>query len=318
MLIDTVKIKIRAGRGGNGSLTMNLESPTGGDGGAGGNIIFVGDENVYDLSWYDYGRTYKSGFGENGAKGHKTGSDGADLVLMVPLTTEIRHGRRLICRIDKHGQKEVVLQGAAGGFGNISISKESEDGVYDPLALPVEGSPSVDKEITLMLKLQADVIFLGLPNAGKSSMLNVLTDAQAKVAAYAFTTLEPQIGMMQGIKLMDLPGLIEDTAEGKGLGTRFVKHTESTRLVVHFLSLTEADPLNGYQVIRKEIAAISPKLAAVPEILVLTKSDEVTPEIITKVTKDFGKQGIKPLIASIIDDDSISKLRSAIKAQLRK
>lgn len=318
MLIDKVAIKIQSGRGGNGSNAISITGDaSGADGGAGGNIYVVGDENIYDLGWFDYGRTYKAGNADNGERRHKTGADGDDLVLKVPLTTEIRHNKRLICRISKHGQKEPLLQGGAGGFGNMSISKASKDGIYDKNVLPQNGESGIVKELNLILKLQCDVIFLGLPNAGKSSMLNTLTDAQAKVAAYAFTTLEPQIGLMKGIKLMDLPGLIERTAEGKGLGTRFVKHTETARLIVHFVSLIEEDPIKGYKLIKKEVEAISPNLAGLPEIVVLTKTDEVDQKTITKYTNKFKKLGIEPLTVSIIDDIAIDKLREAIMSGLK-
>lgn len=318
MLIDKVLITIQSGRGGNGSNAINVVgSASGADGGAGGNVYVIGDENIYDLSHFTFGKTYKAGNGENGERRLKTGADGKDLIIKVPLITEIRHNKRLICRISKHGQKEPLLQGGAGGFGNTSISKASKDGIYNDSVLPQKGEAGIEKEINLILKLQSDVIFLGLPNAGKSSMLNTLTDAQAKVAPYAFTTLEPQIGLMKGIRLMDLPGLIEKTAEGKGLGTRFLKHTETARLVVHFVSLIEENPINGYKIIKKEVEDISEYLASLPEIVVLTKTDEVDSKIIKKNISAFNKIGINPLTVSIIDDESIEKLKEAIIENLK-
>jgi len=318
MLNDFVEIKIKSGRGGNGSMAMNMEHAAGGDGGRGGDIYFQGDENIYDLSWFDNGRTYKAGNGEHGAKKHQQGLDGKDLILKVPLQTVIRRNRRLVTIIDHHNQREIALKGGSGGFGNVSISNASKDGVYDQTALPSIGSEGKLLEVNLTLNLQGDVIFLGVPNAGKSSILNLLTDAKVKVAPYAFTTLEPQLGMMEGIVLMDLPGLIENTAEGKGLGTRFVKHALSSKLIAHFVSLTEQDPIATYHTIRKEIEAIDPRLAQLPEILILTKSDEVTPQIISEVKSKFSKINLSPITVSIIDDDALAMLKTLIKETLAK
>jgi GTP-binding protein len=194
--------------------------------------------------------------------------------------------------------------------------------------LSEEPLPGSTKDLVLILKLQSDVIFIGLPNAGKSSMLNLLSDANAKIAAYAFTTLEPQLGLMDGIKLMDLPGLIEGTFEGKGLGTRFVKHTETSRLVAHFISLEnmksteginskdEPDLMENYKVMRKEIENIDPKLFAKPELVVLTKTDSVEPSLVKKGEKIFQEIGVPVVSVSIIDDAAIAKLRAKIKEML--
>jgi len=230
--------------------------------------------------------------------------------LMVPLVTEVHVKNRVPFRISKHGQREMVLAGGRGGYGNVTIYKHLAENLNSE---PVAGDT---KELTLILKLQADVIFIGLPNAGKSSMLNSLSDANAKIAAYAFTTLEPQLGLMDGIRLMDLPGLIEGTYEGKGLGTRFVKHTETSRLTAHFVSLENLDILESYKSIRTEIENIDPKLFAKPEIVVLTKTDSVDAEAIKKAEKIFKKLGVPVVSVSMIDDASIAKLREEIKKML--
>ena len=149
-------------------------------------------------------------------------------------------------------------------------------------------------------------------------MLNALSDAKAKIAAYAFTTLEPQLGLMDGIRLMDLPGLIEGTFEGKGLGTKFVKHTETSKMVVHFISMENPDLMASYESIRKEIQNIDPKLFIKPELVVLTKTDMVEPELVKKAEKLFEKIKVPVLSVSIIDDASIAQLRAKIKAMLGK
>lgn len=312
MLKDQVKITIKSGMGGRGSTAMNLLRASGGDGGRGGNIFMVGSENVYDLSWFDDTRNYKAGRGEDGHKRHKTGSDGEDVVLMVPLVTEVHVNNRTPFRISKHGQKELILPGGRGGYGNITI--------YKHLEVELNGEPELGrtKDLVLVLKLQSDVIFIGLPNAGKSSMLNALSDAKAKIAAYAFTTLEPQLGLMDGIRLMDLPGLIEGTYTGKGLGTKFVKHTETSKMVVHFVSMEDPDLMASYQSIRTEIQNIDPKLFVKPELVVLTKTDTVEPELVKSAEKLFEKIKVPVLSVSIIDDASIAQLREKIKAMLGK
>jgi len=311
MLKDEVKIKIQSGNGGKGSLAVNLRHASGGNGGKGGNIYIEGSENIYDLGWFDEDRTYKAGHGESGRSRRKSGSDGADTILKVPLVTEVHVNNRTPFRIAKDGQREMVLAGGAGGYGNITMLK-----LQDP-KLTEEALPGRSKEIVLELKLQSDVIFIGLPNAGKSSMLNLLSDAKAKIAAYAFTTLEPQLGLMDGIRLMDLPGLIEGTFEGKGLGTRFVKHTESSKLVAHFISMENTDLLEAYNTIRTEIKNIDPKLFEKPELIILTKTDSVDLEPVKKAENLFIKMGLPVVCVSIVDDDAIKSLRNKIKDMLK-
>jgi len=312
MLKDQVKITIKSGAGGRGSVAMNLLHANGGDGGMGGNVYMQGSENLYDLGWFDYREIYKAGKGEDGQKRRRTGSDGTDIILFVPLVTEVHVNNRVPFRITKHGQKELILKGGRCGYGNITISKHKEE------KLSEESLPGATKDLTLVLKLQSDVIFVGFPNAGKSSMLNLLSEANAKIAAYAFTTLEPQLGLMEGIKLMDLPGLIEGSYEGKGLGTRFVKHTETSKLVAHFISMENPDLMESYQTMRTEIKNIDPKLFVKPELVVLTKTDLVDSAYVEKGEKLFQKIGLSVVSVSIIDDDAIAKLRKEIKNMLSK
>ena len=318
MLKDKVTITIKSGGGGQGSLATNLDFNVGGDGGYGGNIYIKGSENVYDLKWFDDDRIYKAGRGEDGAKRRRTGSDGESVTILVPLVTEVHVRNRTPFRISKDGQTELILEGGRGGCGSITIGKHKNEikEKDQEVELSVKGEPGKLETVTLELKLQSDVIFIGYPNAGKSSMLNLLSDAKAKVAAYAFTTLEPQIGMMEGIKLMDLPGVIEGTSEGRGLGTGFVKHTENCRLVAHFVSLENEDPMAIYKTLRTEIKNINPELATKPEIVLLTKTDEADPKMITKVSKQFEKLGLPVVCVSVIDDASIDALKVKLKQQL--
>jgi len=303
MLKDKINITIKSGAGGNGSDAMNLDRIDGGDGGFGGNVFFRGSENVYDLTSFDFGRTYEAGRGKNGAGKHATGPDGEDITLLVPLTTEVHIGNRVPFKISEHNQVEKILKGGLGGFGNITIRRHPDE------TLSSTGEPGVKKDITLILKLKSDIIFLGYPNAGKSSLLNSLSDAKAKIAPYAFTTLEPQLGLMDGVRLMDLPGLIEGTSEGKGLGTKFVKHTESCKLVAHFVSYENTEPIATYKSLRAEIKEISEDLYNRPEIIILTKSDETTPEHIAEIEAEFKKLGLEAVSCSVLDDESIKRVR---------
>lgn len=314
MLKDETKIKIQSGRGGNGSMGMFKDQASGGDGGKGGDVYVIGKENIYDLSWFDFGHTYKALKADDGHKRRKSGADGKDMILQVPLTTDVYVNDHLYTTIDKHNQKVMLLKGGKGSLGNISLKKISADGYFEEIKNDVGDGKNAD--VRLVYKMQADAMFLGYPNAGKSSMLNELTNAVAKTAGYAFTTLEPQLGMLDGYILMDLPGLIAGTHAGKGLGTRFVKHTEIPRLLIHMVSLENENIWEIYSTLRKELELISAQLAAKPELVVLTKTDEVDDKTLKKAIATFKKHKIKVETVSIIDDDAIENLKKAIKEKL--
>lgn len=323
MFKDFVTIIVKSGKGGHGSLAMKQDIPDGGDGGAGGNIYLRGDENLNDLSIYDEHAEYSAKRGDDGGKKRKTGNKGKDKVLPVPLTTEVHITNRVTQIITKHRQKLKLLVGGHGGYGSISFSKGR-----GPVGYSAENAAPKDNhdiylgqagrvlKITLVLKLLADVIFIGYPNAGKSSLLNALTNAHVKTAAYEFTTLIPQIAIMEGLRLMDLPGLIEGTNAGKGLGTSWVKHTESSKLVAHVISYENKDPLARYKSLRQELLLIDPKLAAKPELVVLSKNDETDEKTITKTEKEFQKLGLIAISVSIIDEKSLIKLKTELHKSL--
>ena len=317
MLKDKVTVTIKSGAGGRGSMAMILSKVFGGDGGRGGDIYLQGDENVYDLNWYEYGHKYKTENGECGKSHHKDGNEARDITLYVPLTTEVFFKKKYQGTVDKHGQKILILEGGRGGLGNTSLKRATMNGIFDEKDPLIDGGPGKTKEMSLILKLKSDVIFIGLPNAGKSTMLNTLTNSKVKIAAYAFTTLDPQLGIMDGnIKLMDLPGLIEGTNEGKGLGTRFLKHTQYARLVAHFVSLENPDPWKAYIDMRSELEKLSKNLYNLPEIIILTKSDELELKEVKKIEKLFSKKGLPVVSTSIIDDESIEKIKSEFKRLL--
>jgi len=307
MLRDKVRIKVQSGQGGSGSMSTFGFKSIGGDGGRGGKVYILGDENTYDLSRYNQNKTYRAEDGESGKMKNKNGAIGRDLVLPVPLTTEVYIDGEVAYKIEKHGQKELALKGGLGKPGNISLKRNPK------LEYKIFKSEAEKKTLELILKLQSDIIFIGYPNAGKSSMLNSLTKAKAKTASYPFTTLDPQVGFMDGLKLMDLPGLIEGTHEGKGLGTRFLKHTESVKLVAHFVSMENSDLLEVYESLRKEIKSISEELYNKREVIVLAKTDEVSKEEVEGAERLFKNKGLEVVSCSIIDDESIEKVKNKFK-----
>lgn len=312
MLIDNVSIKIESGKGGRGSFATFALKPNGGDGGHGGDVYLKGNAMIYDLRSFDDKKKYKAEDGEDGLKKGLKGADAPDYIIHVPLTTEVYSGDKLLGIVSEPDQLVKVLSGGKGAYGNLSIGRDESKRRLEPL----RENQSIT--IRLQLKLSSDVIFLGYPNAGKSSMLNELTRASAKTAPYAFTTIDPQIALMEGIKLMDLPGLIDGTYAGKGLGTNFLNHVENSKLAIHFVGLDNDNPLKAYLDLREEVKRISVNLFNLPEIVVLTKSDEKDEEYISNIIKDFKKKKITPLVASIIDEKALEILKESIKTSLGK
>lgn len=307
MLIDKVRVNFASGAGGSGSVNFHKSGkPDGGDGGHGGDVFIEGDSNIHDLRLFNSKKDFEAGDARRGALNRRTGANGEDLIVKVPLVTKIFDlDGNFITSIKNHGQRELLLKGGAGGKGNYYFRR----GQLETLKRFTPGKPGKKLLCFLELELKAEVIFIGLPNAGKSSMLNVLTNSKSKVASYPFTTLEPYLGVMDEIKLMDLPGLIEGTSTGKGLGSNFAKHAKNSYVVAHFLSLDSEDLHRDYDLIVKELANINPVLLEKPEILVLTKSDNYSKDEIQeklKVIKKFHKNYI---VVSVIDDESVSKLR---------
>ncbi len=311
MLQDIIKIKIESGSGGQGSSAMYANRCSGGDGGKGGDVYLKGSIHTYDLSRFDPEKTYKALNGQPGLQKERKGDKVEDMTLLLPLTTEVFLNNNLIGKIEEEGQILKILDGGVGGYGNATLMRNRE-------LRSNETERANQKGIyTLVLKLKSDVIFIGYPNAGKSSLLNELTNAHAKTAPYQFTTLEPQLGIMDNLVLMDLPGLIEGTYEGKGLGTSFVKHTENCRLGAHFISMENENPYTSYTSMREEIRKISEAMYNKPEIVVLTKTDIVDENRLKEVIKIFEEKGIKVVSTCIIDLDSINALKKTFKDALK-
>lgn len=312
MLTDEAKIEITAGHGGDGvvafdKVKMSL-GPTGGRGGNGGNIYFVGVADIFALNKY---RSQKKHFAPDGKKGRGNRSDGPagkDLLLSVPIGTVLKNlTTKKSFEIIEVGQKVLAAKGGIGGRGNFYFrsSRNTSPENYE------EGEPGEKFQFLLELRLIADVGLIGLPSAGKSSLLNELTAARAKVGEYHFTTLEPNLGVMDKIIIADIPGLIEGASEGKGLGIKFLRHIQRTRVLLHCVPLDSDDLVRDWKIIRQELENYSPELSKKKELIVLTKSDLCDEKELKEKIKKIEAKG-KVIAVSIHDLDSLQKLQKAV------
>lgn len=313
-MTDKCNITIESGKGGDGMIAFdNNRKADGGDGGDGGNVYVVGDSNIYDLSKLFELKKEKAQDGENGNKNKKTGRNGDDLEIHLPLVTKIfnEDGTELLT-ISKSGIKVKLLDGGKGGEGNFTLRGEGWDGKLSRK----KGASGVSKNIKLELNLKSDAIFLGFPNAGKSSIVNSLSNAKYKVAPYEFTTLNPQLAVMDRSVLMDLPGLIEGTSKGKGLGLDFVKHTKYAKLLVHCISLENIDILDSYKRMRKEFLKISESLYSIPEFVVFTKADIYSDEQLVFKKKELSKYFKDAIYISVFRKEDVNMLKEELKKRL--
>jgi len=313
MIVDDVKINIIAGHGGNGlavfSKTKKTLGPTGGNGGNGGNIFIEGVSDLGALRQFRYKKVCQAKNGQNGKSQLNDGHDADDLILKVPVGTvaHILENKKIV-EITKIGQKELAAKGGRGGKGNYLF----RSAVNTSPRQFEQGKPGESFEVRLELKMIADVGFIGLPNVGKSSLLNELTNAKSKVANYPFTTLEPNLGIYFDLILADIPGLIEGASEGKGLGTKFLRHIERTRILFHFISADSANPVLDYKTVRNELATYNPVLSEKQEYIFISKSDTVEKNIAKEIKKDFEKLDKKVMAISIIDPVSIDNIKKLL------
>jgi GTP-binding protein len=304
MFVDEAKILVKAGDGGNGCVAFRREKyvprggPSGGDGGHGGSVYLEANPNDNTLLRYRYNREFKADRGRHGEGSNCTGVSGADMILKVPVGTLVfdEENEELLADLKRPGQKVLVAHGGKGGRGNQHFAKPWHQAPREK----EEGQPGEERHLRLELKLLADVGLVGFPNAGKSTLISVISAARPKIANYPFTTLEPNLGVVNadggtgghGTELgrtfvvADVPGLIEGASEGAGLGTRFLRHVERTRLLVHLIDtsdMAEMDPVKAYEIIEGELAAFSETLTEKPMMVVATKLDATTDK--TKVEK---------------------------------
>ncbi len=298
--LDQAKIFLASGAGGGGAVSFRREKyveyggPDGGNGGRGGDIVFEAVQGLNTLIDFRYTQHFKAPRGKGGAGRDRTGAGGDDLVVKVPVGTQILaddEDRGLIADLTRVGERIVLLKGGDGGRGNASYKSATNRSPrqHQP------GWPGEEMDVWLRLKLLADVGLVGLPNAGKSTFINAVTAAKAKVGAYPFTTLRPQLGVVshkgREFVVADIPGLIEGAAEGAGIGDRFLGHVERTRVLVHLVDADGEDPVAAWNTVRTELAAYGAGLDEKPQLLALNKSDRLDDELMAAVADDLRAAG---------------------------
>ncbi|OGE38238.1 hypothetical protein A3B42_04525 [Candidatus Daviesbacteria bacterium RIFCSPLOWO2_01_FULL_38_10] len=307
MLVDDVDIVIKAGHGGTGRVSFHNKKgagPDGGNGGKGGDVFVEVTSDLYGLNRYVSKKVLVAQNGEAGGKKDKSGADAGDLTLIMPIGTFITDEEGDEIELDEIGKKVLLAKGGLGGKGNAFF--KSPRNTTPRYAQP--GLRGEEKKLNLKLKLIADFGLIGLPNAGKSSILNELTNAGAKIGDYPFTTLEPNLGMLNGKVIADIPGLIEGASEGKGLGHKFLKHIEKVKLLLHCISSESDNPISDYTIIHKELKEYSSILLEKQEIILLTKSDLIKDNDLKKKLKSLAKTKKQIISVSIHDWESLQLL----------
>ena len=294
--VDTAEVRVVAGDGGNGRTSFRHEKfvdrggPDGGDGGMGGSIIFVASTNQNTLMNFRYHQELVAERGGDGSKTRMHGRNGKDLRVMVPVGTIVYDGEAVVADLSTDGQEHIIAQGGRGGFGNAHFVSS----VRQAPKFAEPGGAGEARDLRLELKLIADVGLVGLPNAGKSTFLSVVSNARPEIADYPFTTLTPNLGVADvkgagSMLIADIPGLIEGAAEGKGLGDEFLRHVERTAVLLQLVDATSEDVVTDYHTIEKEVAAYSPELAERAKIVVLTKIDQSLPELVEEAEQKVRK-----------------------------
>jgi len=327
--IDEVNITIISGCGGHGCASFRREKfvefggPNGGDGGNGGDVYFQADRGVNTLVNFRGKKTYRAENGAPGAGSQMHGRYGEDIIIQVPVGTIIRNGENSeeLADLTHDQQKVKIAEGGRGGLGNTNFKSSTNQAPR----YAQDGKPGVTLNLELELKLLADIALLGLPNAGKSTLISTISAAKPKIADYAFTTLEPNLGVVsigeKSLVVADIPGLIENAAAGKGLGTKFLKHIERTSAFVHMIDcsccLEEFEAFSAYITVREELNKFNPKLCLKKEIICLTKTDAMTDEEIAKFQSYFEQQLDKLVLPiSAVSGKNISLLKTLMLQSL--
>ena len=330
MFADRAKIYIRSGKGGDGHVSFRRElyvpngGPDGGDGGRGGDVIFEVDEGLNTLYDYRHRRKFKAEDGEEGGKRRCHGKDGSDIILKVPEGTIIREAEsgKVIADMSGENRRQTILKGGRGGAGNQHFATSTMQ--VPKYAQP--GQPAQELEVLLELKVIADVGLVGFPNVGKSTLLSRVTNAQPKIANYHFTTLTPNLGVVDlegggGFVIADIPGLIEGASEGVGLGHEFLRHIERTRVLIHMVDVASTegrDPIEDIYAINKELKAYNEEIAGRPQVIAANKVDVLgeDTEPIERLKKEFEPQGIRVFPISAVAGQGLKELLYYVKELL--
>lgn len=318
--LDEITITVQAGKGGDGVVRWRREKfipkggPNGGDGGRGGDVFIRAVRSLRVLDQYRAKKEFFAEDGEAGASRSFKGADGKDLYIDFPLGSVVTNTlTQEQWELTKEGQEIQILRGGAGGYGNEHFKSSTNQTPQE--ATP--GKPGEKAVLQITVSLIADVGLIGFPNAGKSSLLNALTKAHAKVGDYPFTTLDPNLGDLYGYIIADIPGLIEGASEGKGLGYTFLRHIQKTKLLVHLVSLEHAQPLTAYETIRTELEKYGHGLVEKPEIVLLTKTDVVDESVVAAVTKKFEAKGVSVFSVTLFDDAAVKVFQDSLVALLK-
>ena len=319
--VDELIIYIKAGSGGEGverwrhDKAKEFGGPSGGDGGKGGDVFVVGSCDLGLLFRYRHKKEFKAENGSPGQKDSLHGKNGEDLHISLPLGSVVTNRRtKKVIQVLSENEPTLLLQGGDGGFGNEHFKSSTNQ-------RPKRTTPGYlgeEAEFYIELQLVVDVGFVGFPNAGKSSLLNALTNASAKVGSYEFTTLEPNLGALFGYILADIPGLIEGASEGKGLGHKFLRHIKRTKMIAHLISLENDNVMGAYRTIREELEAYDDDLAKKEEIIILTKTDLVDEQTLQNAQKELAVLKGRLFALSVYDADSVKDFSDELVKLLRK
>jgi len=321
--VDYVKIYVASGKGGRGSSHLHREKfiekggPDGGDGGRGGHVYLVGNKNLWTLFHLKFTRHIKAGHGGDGGSSRSTGADGEDKFIEVPLGTVVKDKEtgEFLFEITEDGEKKILARGGKGGLGNWHFRSSTNQ--TPRYAQP--GMEGEEKDVILELKVLADVGLVGSPNAGKSTLLSVLTSAKPKIADYPFTTLKPNLGIVayrdfQSFVMADIPGIIEGAAEGKGLGHYFLRHIERNSILLFLIPADSPDIKKEYDILLKELTAYNPELLDKERLIAISKCDMLDEELKTEMKKELDKEfkGLSYLFISSVAQQGLTELKDKL------
>jgi len=325
--VDYVRVFLTSGKGGKGSVHLHREKfitkggPDGGDGGRGGHVILRGNQNLWTLINFKFKKHFKAGHGAHGSKNRSTGADGEDVYLDVPLGTIVKDAetQEVLMEITEHGEERILLEGGMGGRGNWHFRSATNQ-------TPRYAQPGVDgkeKDFVLELKLLADVGLVGFPNAGKSTLLSVITSAKPKIADYEFTTLKPNLGIVEyrdfkSFVMADIPGIIEGAAEGKGLGHHFLRHIERNSALLFLIPADSTDISKEYEILLDELRRYNPELLDKERLIAISKSDMLDEELMDEMRLELNKdlKGIPYLFISSVAQTGIMELKDKLWSML--